>query len=484
MRITTYNVTYKADWLFINYFAADNNLAAAELDNFAAMQRVGSTDSVAIVSFIDISAKTEAAYLGSSDWKDQVGFDGARLYYMTQSDKDYTIDSRLVKDYGSCDSGRKETLQAAISDALIACPAEKVALFLNDHGGSVAGVCQDYTFDSILTISDVKAAIGEATANKGVDILAFDACLMANLEVAYELRGSSQWIVASAENVGWNGFNYNTTEYGSIFGKALGTVSASSSVRELPLADSIATLQQKSSALCGSKVVTPEMDAASVAKLMVSANQRVSNTVHICAAIDCGKIETVATALDAFGTALSVASDKAKFGEAITVADSYYTISLRPELASVYRNSYCTFGAFYAGYARVFDGGNTVASVDSAGCCAYDLHVVMDTIYDDSSCSYASSATGVLQALESMFPASGGYYYGAGWQEYVSINGEYQYCIMKNYSDNYGLSAHLPTKAHLLSARESSVFPLESSYKSLEFYRDHGVIYDTIRSIE
>ncbi|HUV61057.1 MAG TPA: clostripain-related cysteine peptidase [Thermoplasmata archaeon] len=92
-------------------------------------------------------------------------------------------------------------------------PAEKTLLVMQDHGYSWRGLCVDETDGGgIMSIDAMVKAISAATARnegRGVDVLAMDACSMATIEIAYELRGVVSFFVASQSVVPYDGLPYD-----------------------------------------------------------------------------------------------------------------------------------------------------------------------------------------------------------------------------------------------------------------------------------
>jgi hypothetical protein len=89
--------------------------------------------------------------------------------------------------------------------------AGKVMLELWDHGGAYLGVGPDTRFPNngragLLSLSAIQAAL-DATAFKA-DLIGFDACLMANLEVANALKDHFSYLVASEELEPGHGWDY------------------------------------------------------------------------------------------------------------------------------------------------------------------------------------------------------------------------------------------------------------------------------------
>ena len=108
---------------------------------------------------------------------------------------------------------------ATLTDFLRYCkqnyPAEKTAvLFWNHGGGSVSGAAFDerYGYDS-LTLDEMHTAFGrvwEADENNPpLELVGFDTCLMATVDVAGTFAGTAHYLVASEETEPANGWYYS-----------------------------------------------------------------------------------------------------------------------------------------------------------------------------------------------------------------------------------------------------------------------------------
>ena len=84
-------------------------------------------------------------------------------------------------------------------------PAKKYALVLWDHGGgSKTGLFIDELYSGdIMRLSDLSDALREGGVH--LETVLFDACMMANLETAYAIHDSANWMVASEELVAGKG---------------------------------------------------------------------------------------------------------------------------------------------------------------------------------------------------------------------------------------------------------------------------------------
>lgn len=93
-------------------------------------------------------------------------------------------------------------------------PANHYYLVIADHGNGFQGIAFDETsgganwgWGEYLSASEIRTALG-APGVPHIDILHLDACSMALIDVAYELRDSADYLIAS-QYVGWSFFEYD-----------------------------------------------------------------------------------------------------------------------------------------------------------------------------------------------------------------------------------------------------------------------------------
>jgi hypothetical protein len=188
-----------ADWTYMCYLDADNNLDSYGVDDLNEMEE-GYDDSdlnvVNVITFID------RMYSGGTT-------------YRIREDADLTTINSDVLSTGfpsEPDMGAQATLKSFIKFCINNYPADKYCLDLWDHGGGVFGICwDDSDGHDYLTFDEVDQAIAEALSETGetkIDVLSMDACLMHMLETDYELAGSVDYLVASEETIPGEGFDY------------------------------------------------------------------------------------------------------------------------------------------------------------------------------------------------------------------------------------------------------------------------------------
>ena len=225
-------------WTFMVYLAGDNNLSdAAEID-LQEMAAVGSTADVNIVAELDCMDENR----------------NSKRYYVRKGEL------QEVADLGETDSGDPNNLLDYIAWAKEEYPADQYALILWNHGGgwdksSFDTISQDVgtrdygriegaersstglgrvffrtTLETIMKLDtaeeraicsddgsghsvdtvELGKVLAEAQKLLGqkVDLMGMDACLMSNLEVAYQARQYVNYIVASEENEPFDGWPY------------------------------------------------------------------------------------------------------------------------------------------------------------------------------------------------------------------------------------------------------------------------------------
>lgn len=141
----------------------------------------------------------------------------------------------LVDEQPSANMGEAQTLAEFLSFAKENYPAEKTAVvFWNHGGGSVSGAAFDelYGGDSLTLDEMYKAfsSVWEPSAdNQPLEMVGFDTCLMATVDVAYTFSDLARYLVASEETEPANGWYYSQwvgalAENSSMDGAALGRI--------------------------------------------------------------------------------------------------------------------------------------------------------------------------------------------------------------------------------------------------------------------
>jgi Clostripain family len=197
----------KATWTLLVYMAADDDLEQAAIANVVELAEVGSSAQTNVVIQIDRAAATRngrgyvrGPLLNAPDFN---------------STKRFLVDHgalRELADLGETSTADPDVLAAFVGWGVRTFPAKKTALVLWDHGGATRGFGWDITNDDRpLSIVDARRGIAAGLAASGrakLDVLGFDACLMSNLGVAYELRSLTNVFIGSEEVEPAHGWSY------------------------------------------------------------------------------------------------------------------------------------------------------------------------------------------------------------------------------------------------------------------------------------
>lgn len=216
--------TPQAEWTLMFYMDSDNDLELPQMIDLAEMMEVGSTAQINIVALVDRNASgdednnyTNADVGGLKNWT-------TAKYLRVEKGK-----LKELADLGELNMGDPNNLADFIEHAAKDFPAKKYSLVFGDHGSGWPGILHDEgNGEDGLTMTELNTALARATKTTGkLELIGFDACLMANFEVARTISPYAKYMVASEELEPGNGWNYiaimsGITQAPSIDGKALG----------------------------------------------------------------------------------------------------------------------------------------------------------------------------------------------------------------------------------------------------------------------
>jgi hypothetical protein len=195
------DVESAGSWTVLTYSIADTDLEPYMMDDLDELGTAGSSESLNLVALVDrASDYSDDPVLGLDDWE------GGRILEIRKGK------AVVLDDLGDVNTGDPQTLQDFIATGIADYPADHYALVISDHGASWPGVGGDESFDDdVLDLAEIKSGISAGLADAGVDsldILGFDACLMATYEVASTLAPVAKRMLASQELEPGHGWNY------------------------------------------------------------------------------------------------------------------------------------------------------------------------------------------------------------------------------------------------------------------------------------
>lgn len=194
---STAAVDEPGDWTMFVYLAADNDLEPFALEDLDEMTRTEGMDMIVLVDRNGGYSSDDAVGLGD--------FEGTQLLSIA----DGTVE--VLEDLGELDTGDPATLEDFVADGLAAHASERNGLVIWNHGASWPGAAIDETSGgTLLSLAGIRDAVAGGLDRAGVDrldLIGFDACLMATYEVAQNLEPVARTLLASEElepGHGWN----------------------------------------------------------------------------------------------------------------------------------------------------------------------------------------------------------------------------------------------------------------------------------------
>jgi len=177
-------------WTFILYLDGDNNLQTEFQRAKVNLEALAANPQIQIVVLLDGRGRNDT-------WR-----------YLIQPEGVYTEGVNRWT-LGEQNMGAAQTLVNFVSWARSNYPAQHYYLAVANHGRGTEGIAWDDTNHDHLDTVELQTALRTATNNGAakLDIVHYDACLMAMLENAYQIRAFADYLIAS-ENLGWSAFAY------------------------------------------------------------------------------------------------------------------------------------------------------------------------------------------------------------------------------------------------------------------------------------
>lgn len=191
-------------WTVLVYSIADTDLEPYMMTDIDELAAVAGSPDLHISALVDRAGEySDAAVAGIDDWE------GGKLLDFTEPGV-----ATEVEDLGDVDTGDPAVLADFVARGIKDHPADHYALIVSDHGASWPGVGGDEGSDyNSLSLGQLNQGIAEGLASAGVerlDLLGFDACLMATYEVASAMAPLADRMIASQELEPGHGWDYTS----------------------------------------------------------------------------------------------------------------------------------------------------------------------------------------------------------------------------------------------------------------------------------
>jgi hypothetical protein len=187
------------------YIMGDNDLEPFAIQDLLEMSAVGASNDVNIVTLVDRHPDYTNEGIGSLD-----DFEDTRALLVTPGSFQSSGSA------GELNLGDPETLASFIEATVTQFPAERYAAILWNHGSGWTGMGPDESNgNDILDLAEIDQGFADGIARAGIDgldIIGFDACLMATYEVATTIADHGDFMLASEELEPGHGWNYEALQ--------------------------------------------------------------------------------------------------------------------------------------------------------------------------------------------------------------------------------------------------------------------------------
>lgn len=185
----------QSKWTILLYIAGDNDLEPWVVEDIETeLGLVGSNDDIQLVALAD---RIPGYDQSGGNWTD------THLFHIKKDQ----LATEPMAELGELNFGEAETLSDFILWGKAQFPAERYALVFWDHGWGwrPSQTMLDYTNRDALDQEEIRDALELAGP---VDLIAWDACMMATLEVQSTVAPYAKAMVGSEDYVGYSGFRY------------------------------------------------------------------------------------------------------------------------------------------------------------------------------------------------------------------------------------------------------------------------------------
>jgi len=193
----------KAEWTIMYYWAGDNDLEEPMMEDIKELMKTGSSEDVELIVLFDRAEGYDRGSLG-----------GIRNWTSTKWLRVENGRLEELEDWGERDTADPETLFEFMDRTAERFPANRYKLVMNDHGAAWQNAFYDEGGRRTSTMStlEIQEALTQfRDKHQRLDILSFDACLMACVETSYAFRDLAEYIIASQEELPLFGYEYTNS---------------------------------------------------------------------------------------------------------------------------------------------------------------------------------------------------------------------------------------------------------------------------------
>ena len=199
------------EWTILMYMSADNNLESAAIEDFLEMEKSKlNTKEVTVLVLLDRCPSYDSS---NGNWNNTKLF---RLKTGSDESSKEIISEEIecvelglnVTNQNELDMSAYMSLARSVNFVYENYPANHYGIIFWGHGEGWRGFCYDLTSETRMSLNQMKLGLQTGLNGKKLDLIGFDSCFGAEMEVFYQIRDFAKYSFGVEGLLGINGMNY------------------------------------------------------------------------------------------------------------------------------------------------------------------------------------------------------------------------------------------------------------------------------------
>ena len=199
------------EWTILMYMSADNNLESAAIEDFLEMEKSKlNTKEVTVLVLLDRCPSYDSS---NGNWNNtklfrlKTGSDGTAKEIISEEIECVELGLN-VTNQNELDMSAYMSLARSVNFVYENYPANHYGIIFWGHGEGWRGFCYDLTSETRMSLNQMKLGLQTGLNGKKLDLIGFDSCFGAEMEVFYQIRDFAKYSFGVEGLLGINGMNY------------------------------------------------------------------------------------------------------------------------------------------------------------------------------------------------------------------------------------------------------------------------------------
>ena len=199
------------EWTILMYMSADNNLESAAIEDFLEMEKSKlNTKEVTVLVLLDRCPSYDSS---NGNWNNtklfrlKTGSDGTAKEIISEEIECVELGLNATN-HNELDMSAYMSLARSVNFVYENYPANHYGIIFWGHGEGWRGFCYDLTSETRMSLNQMKLGLQTGLNGKKLDLIGFDSCFGAEMEVFYQIRDFAKYSFGVEGLLGINGMNY------------------------------------------------------------------------------------------------------------------------------------------------------------------------------------------------------------------------------------------------------------------------------------